>query len=67
MLYVPAILETETYAPSCCPDKITFVPDKTFFVKDKIIFVPDKTLYVPDKNFCPKLKKYINACEMDGN
>ena len=44
---------------------LSIYPDKMVFVLDKIIFVPDKITFVPNKKFCPKLKKYIFACEMD--
>jgi len=43
-LAIATSVNTETNAPSFCPDKI---------------------LFVPDKKFCPKLKKYIFACDMD--
>ena len=45
-------VQNEANALSICPDKIFFVPDKITFV--------------PDKKICPKLKKCIFACEMDG-
>ena len=48
------------------PNALSICPDKIFFVPDKIIFVPDKITFVPDKKFCPELKKYIFAYEMDG-
>ena len=43
-----------------------FILMKNIFCPGQNIFCTRQNIFCPEKIFCPKLKKYIFACEVDG-
>ena len=51
--------------PVHLPEQNIFRPGQNIFCTGQNNFCPRQNIFVPDKKFCPNLKKYSFAYEMD--